>query len=208
MKTILLALAATTAISSAAIAGNPAPVELPAIAPVAAAVTDWSGPYVGASFSLNSGYMDYYDDGELTVYDGIEGEHYGVFAGYNMQRGAMVFGGEIAYSMGDLNWPEEYPDDIIENLLDLKARVGFATGNVLLYGVAAYTMGHYDEGGIDSIDATGFSYGVGAEMKFGEHMFAGVEYLARDIGGAYDSDDSYEGDFLLDTIQIRAGWQF
>jgi len=208
MKNLLLATASTIVISTAAYAGNPAPFTVSDVAPVAAAVTDWSGLYAGASFSLNSGHMDYYDDEELTVYDGIEGEHYGVFAGYNMQRGAMVFGGEIAYSMGDLNWPEEYPDDIIENLLDLKARVGFATGNVLLYGVAAFTMGHYNEGGSDSIDATGFSYGVGAEMKFGEHMFAGIEYLARDIGGAYASDDTYTGDFILDSIQIRAGWQF
>ena len=97
----------------------------------------------------------------------MEGQHYGAFAGYNIQNGGFVYGGELAYSMG-----------------------------------------HYDEGSSDSIDATGFSYGAGAEMKFGGHMFASVEYLARNIGGAYCSDPVYEGDFIMNSIQLRAGWQF
>lgn len=208
MKTALLAALATTAFSSAAVAGNYNPPVIAAVAPVAASVVDWSGPYAGASVSFNSGRMDYYYDGDLTVYEGMEGEHYGVFAGYNFQRGGFVYGGELAYSAGTMNWPVDYPDDMIDSLFDVKARAGFATGKFFVYGVAAYTMGHYDEGGSDSIDATGFSYGAGAEMKFGEHMFAGIEYLARNIGGVYASDSDYEGDFIFDSIQVRAGWQF
>lgn len=205
---MLLCTASAITISTAAIAGNPAPFAVADITPVAAAATDWSGLYAGASFSLNSGHMDYYDLSSLTVYDGMEGNHYGGFVGYNVQKGALVFGGELAYSMGTINWPVGYPNDIIENLLDVKARAGFATGNILIYGVAAYTMGHYNEENILSVDATGFSFGAGAEMKFGEHMFAGVEYLARNISGPYNHDSDITGDFIFDSIQLRAGWQF
>ena len=212
MKTILLALAATTAITSTAIAGNPAPVELPAIAPVAAAVTDWSGPYVGGLVSLNSGSMDYYDDGELTVYPMNDSDFmYGVFAGYQRQMGSFVVGGEVAYQMGEFSFPD-YPEDHIDNFLDLKARLGFAAGSALIYATGGYTMGNYSENTGDvvdyTIDLTGFNVGAGVDFKIGERLFVGAEYLYRETSGVYNEDSDYEGDFQTQSIQIRAGLQF
>ena len=200
-----MTIAATAAISGAALAGNPAPLEIVGIAPVAVSAVDCSGPYPGASVSFNNGRQDYSDIEDPTVSDG---EHYGVFAGCNFQNSGFVNGGELAYSMGTINWPVGYPEDKIESLLDVKARAGFTTVNILLYGVAAYTMGHYVDPPTVSINATGFSYGVGAEMKFGNRMFAGVEYVSQNIRGEYVCDPTYEGDFFVDSIQLRAGWQF
>ena len=100
MKIVITAALAATALSSAAAAGNTNPPVIAASAPVAASIVDWSGPYTGASFSLKTGRQDYYSGGSLTVYDAMEGQHYGVFAGYNIQNGGLVYGGELAYSMG------------------------------------------------------------------------------------------------------------
>ena len=84
MKLLLSTLLATTIAGSAAIADP-----------------DWSGLYAGASYSSESGYGDWYNPTFNPDFP-MSGSLYGGFAGYNMQNGAFVYGGELAYQVGEV----------------------------------------------------------------------------------------------------------
>ena len=168
---------------------------------------------MGGTYSLNSGTGDYIGPTSASLGNALSGPLYGVFAGYNAQRGSLVFGGEIAYQMGAIafDWPIAPATAEVTNLLDAKARVGFAAGKLLVYGVAGMSTGNYEEaaGGppTDSANVTGFSYGAGAEMKMGENMIVGLEYLKRELSGPYENAPG-SVELHLDSVQLRVGWQF
>ena len=191
MKTILATLLATTFIAGTAVAE-----------------TDWSGVYAGAAASSNSGNMDYDNNGNVTAYAMSTSPLYGAFAGYNMQNGAMVYGVELAYSVGELSF-DGYPDDFINSFFDAKVRVGYAAGQALIYAVAGGTAGQYiEEEDPYFIDFTGINYGVGVDYKINDKMFAGIEYLMRDVGGEYRDYPLERGDFQTQSIQARIGYKF
>lgn len=214
MKILTSILLASATFGGAAMAGNFDTPPLPVTVIETPAPSNWGGLYLGGVYSLNSGTGDYFAPASASLGNTLSGPLYGGFAGYNFQRGSLVFGGEIAYQVGAIafDWPLGVNTAEITNLLDAKARAGFSAGKVLVYGVAGFTSGQYEEtsGGppTDSVSFTGFSYGAGVEMKVGENMIVGLEYLNRELSGPYDNDPTGSVDLHLDSIQFRVGWQF
>lgn len=211
-KSVALAL---TLSASTAFAGA---VETPIIPTVTlaapAAATDWSGLYVGGTYSTNSGTGDYIGPVFGSPGNPLSGPLYGAYAGYNVQRGALVFGGELAFQSGTIafDWPIAPNTAEASNIFDTKLRAGFAMDRVMAYGVAGYSSGNYEEtsGGPVTASASmaGFSYGAGVEMKVGRNMVVGVEYLKRELSGDYNAPVPGSVDLHLDTVQLRVGWQF
>ncbi|WP_457647833.1 outer membrane protein [Profundibacter sp.] len=186
MKHLFFPILLSTISASALYAGSATSPVAPEATATAPAATDWSGFYVGGMLAFETGDMtqQIIPFGVPQKYT-LDSDKYGGFAGYNFQRGAMVYGGEIAYSTGDLNLTPLVgivPFQQTENFLDAKARIGYAFKNVLVYGVAGGTWGEfYDNSG--RAELSGFNYGAGAQMQFRNGMFVGLEYLIRDVSG-------------------------
>ncbi len=167
---------------------------------VAASITDWSGPYVGVTAGSSSGVQTDYFVGDgaprESDYD-MEGSMYGAFAGYNIQRGSLVFGGEAAYLAGgvyDIDEENYYFSDFV----DLKARVGFAGGS----------MGAWEDGGAGHYSVTGFNYGAGVDLLVTDRFFAGAEYIVREFSDDLVDQPNWTFSASVQTIQVRAGMKF
>ncbi|MBL1436295.1 MAG: porin family protein [Rhodobacteraceae bacterium] len=195
-------------ISTSALAGN---FDTPmSVNPVPqAAVTDWNGFYAGAQVGFAQGALDVYGNG---VYDyGLptEGTLYGGFAGYNIQRGNFVFGGEAAYGFGKLEdgshtlWTEDH--------IDLKARAGYSLGNALVYGFAGYSMASMMESAI-AVPQTigGVNYGIGVDYQINNGLFVGLELIGRAFSGDFDPNvyPGFTAEGPIDSINLRVGKQF
>lgn len=195
MKTLLSAVAISATLATAAFAGSPATTIAPeplVVAPAAVA-TDWSGFYLGAGYSGYNATEDFLGD--------FDGNGYSGFAGYNIQRGSIVFGGELevsssAYDVGP------FADDLVS--VDLKARAGYAFGSAMVYGLVGATT-ITSEFGVNAVEYKGYNYGVGAAYQLDNGLFLGLEYMIRDLEGTGIVDGQ-----KLDaaTASIRVGWQF
>ena len=207
MKTLLMSAAITCGLATSALAGE---IDSPAIptAPVIPAATDWSGFYLGASASFNSGSFEYYVNDVFDAAFDMSGDMYGGFAGYNIQRDALVFGAEVAYSSGEtVATYDVLSQDLAETTIDAKARVGYAFGDILLYGVAGGTLATV-ENSRTSVELNGMNYGAGVQMKFGNGMFVGAEYLIRDLSGVNPDREGVTYEYNIQSVALRAGWQF
>lgn len=159
---------------------------------------NWNGGYIGLSFGPNI-------TNELTdssgVFEAEETTTFGLFGGYQMQSGALVYGGEIAFSSSnDMTFEFEGTEIATGdyNITDLKARAGFALNNALVYGVGGYSI-------VSSADdSDGFNFGIGAEYKTASNLVIGIEYLARQT----TFDDNDDVDANLDTLSIRAAFSY
>ncbi|MEJ6812898.1 MAG: hypothetical protein QNK87_01360 [Octadecabacter sp.] len=92
---------------------------VPTLAPTST-TTDWSGAYVGLSYGFASGDYDFtllngdtrdMDDGSLTQ----------LFGGYQVQRGALVYGGELAFGSAQDTVVTGFPTAQVTDMIDLKA---------------------------------------------------------------------------------------
>lgn len=199
MKTILSAVAVSAALTSTAFAGSPAaltvvePVTAAAAPALAPAANDWAGFYLGAEYG---GYS-----ATETLLGNIDDETFGMFAGYNFQNGAMVFGGELAYSAGNYN-NGAFAGDM--SALDLKARAGYAFGSALVYGFVGGSYLELDDG-IAVADYSGLNYGAGISYQLNNGMTLGLEYMERDL----DGNGIASGNVLTaSSVAARVGWQF
>ena len=218
MKTFLTAAAIATGLTSTAMAG--ALEFVPTVeATLEAPATDWSGPYAGVMAAMGTGVFTENirrrGDEIATLflpYD-IEGNMFGAFAGYNFQRGSLVFGVEGAYSTGSVayspvderSWGWEFT-----SFVDLKARVGFAAGNALIYGFAGGTLSdlHWYGDGDFYFEPTGINYGAGIDLLVTDSIFIGAEYIVRELSDDLDGFDPTTMDATVNAVQIRAGMNF
>jgi len=222
MKKLLIATALASGFASTALAGAVeyvAPVE-PVVIAAAPVITDWSGPYAGVLAAMGTATQDYtYDFGEGTetwTGEDLEGNMYGVFAGYNIQNGGFVFGVEGAYSMGSIGRSYTPPQAAYEegeeltSVIDLKARAGIAAGDALIYGFAGWSMGDfrmYEEPSYDeTISVDGMNYGVGVDLFVTDRVFVGAEYIMRDLSGESGVDETV--DLAVQAVQVRLGMNF
>lgn len=211
MKKLLSILAASTMLSSAALAGNIDPPVIVDVEPVAATTVDWGGFYGGLAVAAGTSTTDYFYDGVHSngPWDG-EGTVYGGFAGYNVQTGNVVFGGELSYMMGDIYSVDD--EGTFSNILDAKARAGYAVGSVMVYGTVGYSSASFGEDyAAPATDLmTGFGFGVGADLMVTEKIFAGLEYYSRTLDGAltYPVDPLFSVEGNVTTITARVGMYF
>lgn len=169
---------------------------------------DWGGFYGGVTAGTDSGEMQYFVNfGTPDTVEDIDGTRLGLFGGYNIVRGGLVYGGEIGYSTGDTGYAPDYG---FTRFLDLKARLGRATGGVLLYGTLGWTVGDWKEEGFPALRADGPVFGFGIDVPVSERVFLGAEYLWRQVESenfpAPVAGTDVAGDF--GTLSVRAGLRF
>lgn len=189
--------------TSAAFAG---PVEVPPVLPPVVVPADepFEGFYAGLEYGIVRGDVTRTDllvTPFPIVYES-EGNAWGGFAGYNFQNGAMVFGGEVRmlHFQGVENAGFQF-----EDVIDVRARLGFAaTEDLLLYAALGYSTASAVAGGVD-VDLDGYNIGGGVEYNVTDRWFIGADVTTRDVEGATPAF-SYDGS--LNTATLRVGFRF
>ncbi len=99
---------------------------------------DWTGAYVGVTVGAARSDQSLSVNGGGSVSQNATAT--GIVAGYQMQNGCLVYGAELAYAKASFA-----PDGVIHvsdtdlTYTDIKARVGYAMGKVLVYGTAGWS---------------------------------------------------------------------
>ena len=174
-----------------------------------AGAQDWSGAYAGVQ-SANSSYTNsYFNNGvfDNAPVDG-SGSMSGIFAGYNHQIGNVVLGGELAYLSGEPAY-DLFPTFFFTDMLDLKGRAGYSFGRVLPFAVVGWSRAGWTNGTLAPIDADGFAFGIGADVRVTDRVVVGLEYLQRDLVGDNFVEipfENIESDFS--TVSLRAALSF
>ncbi|NKX46371.1 porin family protein [Roseicyclus persicicus] len=175
--------------------------------PVAAAAQDarsWAGPYVGLQYAIGNGAQSY---GAGSDYD-LEGTGVGLYGGYLWAHGAWAFGAELAYARTDYvevdpATGESFSDYVFTYTVDLKARVGYAVGPALIYGVLGYGHSEYEDGAPEDLfHINAPIYGLGVDYMVSDRFVVGLEVLRRDL----DADSRFTAD--LTTVTLRAALRF
>ena len=172
MKPHLLATAALLASASPLLAGgmDPAPTTPPVQRGTAPPMqmTDWTGPYAGLTFGLSGGDIDTTPPGPAN--DLNDGTAIGGVVGYNLQNGSLVYGAELGYQGFNNTYatPGAGNDDTIDNSIDLRGRLGYATGRMMVYGALGYSWADMSiNGGADGVAQIEIGFEL-IHMRFGE----------------------------------------
>ena len=182
--------------------------------PQGSAAQDWTGFYAGLGVSRNTGEDEQvYDPPPYAIFD-LSGNQVRGFLGYNLQNGNLVYGGELVYSGGEINY-EGYPagDYYVGDTFQVKGRLGYAAGNALWFGTLGWVSSetHYDGATNNPITANGHSFGVGVDFMIGEQMFVGGEIERRltefdmgSMGGFPLQGNKHQ----VDAFSLRLGFKF
>lgn len=193
---------APAALAADAIIGSEAPPPLPP------QQTDllWQGGYVGAYGGyewLQSGIAPGPD------IDGIDGITGGVYTGYNVQLAPAWIGGvEAMAGIGDAE--NNFGATTVEKSWDasLRARLGYAFENSLLYGaagLAGMSAEVSDATGSDSNIHLGWTIGAGIETLLTDEITARAEYSFSDFGEREYSLGASSPDVDLTSHSIKLG---
>lgn len=190
---------------SAAYADGPGPASAPSVVGAPPPPQSFAGAYAGLEFGKVG------STGDETITTGpifspdisfTNGDALGAFAGYNAQSGRFVYGGELRYLSFDDFELGGFDGD---NVIDVRGRVGFVTGSVMLYGALGWSWWSTSNLSVDG-DLDGVNLGVGMEYNVTDRFLLGVDYTLRKVDGNLSADREYDGD--LDTISLRAGMRF
>ena len=163
----------------------------------------WAGPYLGGNFGYAWGSVD-------NAWAKPSGFIGGLQAGYNWQRGPWVFGveGDIQGSSADdtfAAWKFSNPW-----FGTVRGRVGYAFGNVLVYGTLGLAVGggRVELGGAsESRTHTGWTAGAGMEVALTNAWSARVEYLYVDLSdrpyGLIGSNHGFESSLFRIGVNYR-----
>jgi outer membrane immunogenic protein len=236
MKTLILALIASTSIVGAARAADAVIGSAPEPAPVvASAAYDWSGFYVGAFGGASFGDYDY-TLRDIIILDSdtesADGFLAGAQFGYDHQIGSFVVGGvaDIAWANheGGLDLTVEDPGPPVtvvdgnvtselQYLGTVRLRAGFAADRLLIYAHGGYAFGETEitlSDGVDtlSLDKSrdGYVVGAGLEYAFSDNISLQGEYSFIDFGNEVAIRDAGV-DLLEEELQfhtIKAGVNF
>jgi outer membrane immunogenic protein len=178
---------------------------LASAASVQAQAFDWNGAYAGAALAVGSvethttfETYDWYTYNQHSLAGLLTG-------GYNWQQGALVFGveGDVGFgASGDATSDDMVDTDQVSTsvspLATLRGRIGFATGNVLLYGTVGAAIGNpkVDDTWTPSASAEGVAvapvFGAGLEVAISDSVSLKAE--GRVANFSIDGDDGYTND--------------
>jgi outer membrane immunogenic protein len=168
---------------------------------------NWAGAYAGGTASWQRG--DFNRQGDAKA-NGLGG---GVYGGYNMQSGQLVYGGET-----DLNYSGV---DAERNGLkgkqgvngSIRGRVGIDLNPVLVYGtagIAGTNVEMKNANGKDDRNMVGWTAGAGAEAFVTNNVTARIEYRYSDyqkksfnLGG-----DKVKSGFEDHSVRVGLGVKF
>lgn len=190
MKKLFLAVSALAAAAAPAWAGDLPLQRQPYYQANPAPLFNWTGFYIGA----NGGYT-----WGSAIGGDVNGLLGGGTAGYNYQfspNGVIGAETDIAFSNAD--------DTVgtrkfsLDYLGTLRARAGYAVGNVMFYGTAgaAYGKGELSQAGLSNDQVQwGWVLGAGLEAMLTQNVSAKFEYLYVDLG-----DKTYNSTTGLQSI--------
>ncbi|MEM9788566.1 MAG: outer membrane beta-barrel protein [Pseudomonadota bacterium] len=163
------------------------------ISPAAVFAADWTGAYAGVQ--LGTSEIDV--DGALEV-DGA-GPSFGIFAGYNFQNGALVFGGEVDYDVTEYDIADGAAE--VDSTTRLKARLGTELGG----GLASGTIGAVWATSPDFIgDGEGYLFGFGYDLPVADNIIVGGEVLQHEFEDYNDTG----ADVGVTTVKARVAFNF
>ncbi|KQT88582.1 outer membrane protein [Aurantimonas sp. Leaf443] len=207
----LLALLQTPALAADAVTEAPMPAPVPAYeASPQMPIHVWSGPYAGAFVGYNA---TEFDRAGGASFDG-NGFVGGVYAGYNLQTDALVYGieGDIGGGDFDARGVDGRNGSSIDGQSNvfgsLRGRVGVAVDPFLVFatgGVAAAQSELSLDGASDTKTSVGYTLGAGVETRITDSVTSRLEYRYSDFGKeTYDlGNTSVSSGF--DEHSIRAG---
>lgn len=229
MKTSILLAVTIAASGGAAVAGGViAPVvEQPImVEPVVAALPlSWAGGYVGGNLGYGMADIDAQDVLALQVDalgigrtlfkpDGLTGA---VRAGYDWQRGQLVFGVGGEYNIGSIEAGLEDaataarlggPQAEISQVGRAFGRVGYATGPWLPYALLGYSTANLEISGPDGGegDIEGVTLGLGVERRFMGNLSGYGEYSFTDFGDVAGANDQISVE--MSEIKLGVNYRF
>ena len=178
----------------------------------AALYADFNGTYVGLGFGTTQGNIEFEGDLGTGDFDFNDGTAISLFAGQNVSSGELVYGYELGYSsISDMFVPGAFgDDDELEDIFDLRGRLGYAVDDLLVYGALGYSFVNYVEPGVSDYSISGLSIGAGAELHLDGGFFVGGDYTMRMLEGDADDED-IDVDVTssdVSTLAIRVGYSF
>ncbi len=182
MRTLIATLMVSTA-SLAAVSAQAADAvsqipEAPAAVETAAPVTNWSGFYLGGYGS--------HDWGKVTggpTKPSADGWGGGVYGGYNMQSGQIVYGGEADLGYNDQKGTSGGITGEQKLNGSIRGRVGYDLNPFMIYGTAGLAIADQklsSAAGSDDKTALGYTVGAGVETFVTNNITARVEYRYSD----------------------------
>ena len=162
-----------------------------AAAPYVAA-TDWTGGYAGGSLGYGWADVDGVDG------DGLSG---GIFGGYQQDMGQWVIGGEAGYDWADIGLDNNA--GTIDQLGDVKLRLGYDLGDVLVYGTGGASYASADIGN-DRFSDWGWLAGVGLDYRVSQAVTVGGEVLYHE----FSDFDGTGQDVNATTLAARVAYHF
>ena len=166
----------------------------------------WQGPYVGA----NLGYQWSGINNNPASPSGIAG---GVQAGYNVQYGQFVFGGETDLQVTGANdtfAPWKFSNPWFGTL---RARAGLAMISVLFYGTVGLAYGTLSmknalTGVSESHTSAGWAGGVGVEAAVIGNWSARAEYLYVDLSSSSFVLDGNSHGIQSNLLRLGVNYRF
>jgi outer membrane immunogenic protein len=165
----------------------------------------FEGFYVGLAFGHVGG--DGREEGGANngPFDIDRDSAFGAFGGYNHQNGNLVLGAELAAWPVDTTISDGSTFEL-NRLTDLRGRVGWATGDVLVYGALGWSWARTENTVTGSeVDHDGHNLGRGVEYNITETLFLGLDYTTRGLDG---EERGVEYDMDVNTLSLRGGFRF
>lgn len=187
-------------------------VVLSAVMTSGAVAQDWSGFYAGVSATSGTSEISGSAVGGLSFSGSSTSP--GVYAGYNYALGNnMVLGGELSYGGVDsttLVMGSAIVD--IEEMTQLRARIGYANGKVMPYVTAGWAQADFNVnsgGPVFSGSEDGYTMGLGLEYMISNNMSARVEYGVTKFDNVFSPLVAPEQiDASYDAITVGMAWHF
>ncbi|MFC0341807.1 outer membrane protein [Paracoccus niistensis] len=201
MKTTFLAALISGSAAAAMAGGYAAPVvEVAPAAPVVVAAEqptgDWTGFYAGLQYGKTEADIDGID---------VDGDNYGVHAGYLRDFGRFVGGAELSYDKLDDFDVAGIDVDGDGNLLRGKLLAGYDAGKLLPY--AAISLGRLEiDLGDDEESETGVGFGLGVKYMATPRFMLGAEWMRNNF--EFDAGAGSDIDVDLDTLSLNAAFRF
>lgn len=168
-------------------------------------VKNWSGAYVGGTATWQNGKFNGQGNNRAHGFGG------GVYGGYNMQSGQMVYGGEadVNYSGVD-NTANGFTAKQGANG-SIRGRVGVDLNPVLVYGtagIAAANVKVNNAGAKDDSTMLGWTAGAGVEAFVTDNVTARVEYRYSDYGKKTFAGAGVKSGFEDHSVRVGMGVKF
>ncbi len=170
-------------------------------------VKNWSGAYVGGNATWQKGKFNGQDQDRGHALGG------GVYGGYNMQSGQLVYGGEadLSYSGVDNNSHGFTAKQGANG--SIRARVGVDLNPVLVYGTGGIAASNVEvetnAGAKDDATLLGWTAGAGVEAFVTDNVTARVEYRYSDYGKkTFHGANGQRSGFEDHSIRVGMGVKF